>query len=298
MNNQETGYGWWLNAEGYSQIAEGFAGIKARYVITHNIIREKLKSGPIKVLSLGIGTATLYKSFFEQEIQENKLQLFGVDILESMILASQKQVPNAVLKIGNLLSFDQLFSGKFDIIEAGLVLHHTLRFEELSQLIKKIYNSLNPDGLFILGDIDIICGECIEEKLIKLEKEHGPLSVDHSSGEFFNDNIRLPIFSLDNDEDKKVLRRLKIFSSIPLMKVLGNLIPEQEEKLKPMVLKDIESNNKGLEWFRGVNSPAGWKALIRNSFMPCKELNILLPDAIKAGFPEVLDNPFVLVAKK
>ncbi len=297
MNSQELGQGWWLNADSYSQIV-ALPVMKSVHIITSNIIREKLKDGPIKVLSLGVGSGVLYKNFFKQEVAENKLQLYGIDFLQDMLLQCQKEFPNAILKHDNLISFDQFFSEKFDVIEAVFVLHHILRFEELKQLVRKVYDSLKSDGLFIIGDIDLSCAEHIEEKLIKLEKEHGALSVDLNTGEFFNDKIRVPILSLDNFDDQKALRRLKLLTCMPLMKELGNLVPEQQEKLRHLVVKDIDSANMGLEWLRGVNTPLGWKALIKESFTPSSDLDILLPDAIKAGFPEVLDSPFVLVARK
>ncbi len=298
MSNQEIGQGWWLNAESYSQIAGGLPTIKAMHVIISNFIREKLKAGPIKVLSLGIGSAAFYKSFFQNEIEENKLQLFGIDILENMIDTAQKNFPQAVLKVSNLLKFDQFFSEKFDVIEATLVLHHILRFDELSQLIKKVYSSLNPDSLFIIGDIDITCGEYIEEKLHKQEQKSGALSVDLVSGEFFNKSIRRPIFSLEDKEDLEVIQKLMLATCLPLLRELENLSLEEQEKLKPLVLKNIDSANKGLEWHRALNSPAGWQALIENSFVPCKDLIVVPSDTIKAGFSGVFDNPFVLAARK
>lgn len=297
MKEQQTGQGWWFNADSYSKVV-GFPGICAMHIAVANIIREKLKAGPVKLLSLGISSGVLFQKFFRQELEENKLQLFGIDILENMILSCKEQLPMANLKIGNLTSFDQLFPENFDIIEAGLVLHHTLRFEELSRLIKNIYAHLHPGGLLIIADIDVSCGEYVDEKLQKLEKEHGSLSVDLATGEFFNDNIRIPIFSSTDSADNKVIRELRLTTCTPLLKELENLSPELQDKLKPLVLKNIDSAYKGLEWHRALNSSQGWKALIKNSFSPCNNLTVLAPDAIKAGFPGVLDNPFVLFAQK
>jgi ubiquinone/menaquinone biosynthesis C-methylase UbiE len=226
----DVGLGWWSDSLNYSRIT-GLPVIAAIRAITAGVIQQKLKHGPAKVLSLGIGTGALYKEFFRDDLFSGKLTLFGIDILESMINACKAQfpLPNAHFEVTDLLASDRFPDEKFDVVEAGLVLHHVLRAEELQQVISKLFSQLNAKGSFVLGDIDVPCGEYVESKLKYLESQHGELKVDSQTGEFVSRNSRFPILNLADPKDLEVFQTLDKVTCTPLLNELEQVPPETRE---------------------------------------------------------------------
>jgi SAM-dependent methyltransferase len=298
-NEQHSGQGFWLDSAHYQQVV-GLPVISSLRNVTANIIQSKLNSSPIRVLSLGIGTGALYKDYFHRELSDNSLSLFGIDILESMISKCKVDLPfpNVNLKTGDICDFPKLFHGEYDVIEAGLVLHHILRKEELGELIQSASACLKPKGLFILGDIDVACGEYLDKKLRALENVHGKLSIDENTGTFFNEQVSLPIFSSDDQTDLEILKGLEELTCKPLMAEVENLNDSVREKLKPIIEMNVKSAKKGLEWHRALTSEDGWISLFQQNFASPNKLKIFEPTEIRDAFPGVLDNPFVLVAEK
>jgi ubiquinone/menaquinone biosynthesis C-methylase UbiE len=295
----DVGLGWWSDSQNYSRIT-GLPVIASIRAITAGVIQQKLMHGPAKVLSLGIGTGALYKEFFREDLSSGKLTLFGIDILESMIndCKAQFPLPNVQLEVADLLVSDKFLDEKFDVVEAGLVLHHVLRAEELQQLISKLFSQLNDKGSFVLGDIDVPCGEYVESKLKYLESQHGEFKVDSQTGEFVSGDIRLPIFNLAEPKDLSVFQTLDKVTCTPLLNELDHVAPETREKLRQIILLNIESAKKGLEWHRGIETPSGWKAIMERTPFSMEQVVIVSSQNIKEKFPTVLDNPFVLIAHK
>jgi len=297
---KNTGQGFWSDAESYNKVT-GLPVISAIRALTAKVIRNKLAEGkPLKVLSLGIGSGALYNEYFLDEIKSGALQLYGLDILESMIIQCKEQFPfkNVTLEVGSVDCFQEIFKESFDVIEAGLVLHHVLRFQELKNIFNQVHSKLDPEGIFILGDIDVECGEHIEDKLSSLEATHGKLSIDFQNGEFFNQNVQIPILSEMIPEDQNVLKNLDKITCAPLLQEVENLNSDLKSKLKPLILQNIESAKKGLEWHRSINSSRGWLEIAKETFTEKMNLQIFTPEEIRANFEGVLDNPFVLTILK
>lgn len=295
----DVGLGWWCDSLNYSRIT-GLPVIASIRAITAGVIQQKLMHGPAKVLSLGIGTGALYKKFFREDLSSGKLTLFGIDILESMIndCKAQFPLPNVHLEVADLLASDKFLDEKFDVVEAGLVLHHVLRADELQQLISKLFVQLNDKGSFVLGDIDVPCGEYVESKLKYLESQHGELKVDSQTGEFVSGDMRLPIFNLADPKDLAVFQTLDKVTCTPLLNELDHVAPETREKLRQIILLNIESAKKGLEWHRGIETTSGWKTIMERTPFSMEQVVIVSSQNIKEKFPTVLDNPFVLIAHK
>lgn len=98
------------------------------------------------------------------------------------------------LKVGKAEDLATLFNQSYDVVEAGLVLHHVLRLAELENVIKASHSLLKEDGYFVLGDIDVHCGEYVEEKLNLLESQVGKLEINYQNGDFYNSTHSSPIF--------------------------------------------------------------------------------------------------------
>jgi SAM-dependent methyltransferase len=293
------GLGWWSDSNTYTR-ASGLPVIASIRALTATVIKRKLQNGPVKVLSLGIGTGTIYKEFFHEELQNGTLTLYGIDLLESMIEACKSSLvgPNIDLVVADLLELDKLPDGGFDVVEAGLVLHHILRFEDLRQLISKIFCALNPGGSFVLGDIDVSCGEYIEAKLIELERVHGSLFIDSQTGQFVNHHIQVPILDQSDARDLEVIHRLDQKTCTPLLEELRGLEPEMREKLQEIVLLNVQSARKGLEWHRAIDTHHGWRKIVEGASFSTNQIEIISSEEIKKRAPDVLDNPFLLIASK
>lgn len=291
-----SGLGFWNNSETYSKVT-GLPVISSIRIITSEVIKQKLSTNKrIKVLSLGIGSGALYSQFFREEIESGTIELYGIDILEDMVSLCKKDLgEKPCLKVGKVEEFSSYFNKTYDVIEAGLVLHHVLRYSELDNIISSCRKPLLEDGYFVLGDIDAYCGEYIEEKLNSLELENGKLGVDVATGDFHNPCLRIPIIDPAYKEDKTILDNLNKTTCNPLLEEVMNLESELKNKLLPLIKQNIDSANLGLEWHREIYSATGWCNLFKKYF---KEIEVIDSNQIKERFTEVKDNPFVMIGKQ
>ena len=116
-----------------------------------------LKLNNIKVLDLGAGTG-LFASLVYQRYPNAEFTLYDLSI--PMLEEARKRFLNCSIKaeyIAKDYSAEPI-DGKYDLVISALSIHH-LASAEKNRLFKKIFSSLNNDGLFI--NADQVLGETI-----------------------------------------------------------------------------------------------------------------------------------------
>jgi len=126
---------------------------------------EKLKSylsAENHVLDIGCGTGTQCG-----DLSNDVKQVTGIDISSKLlVIAEQRKAERKIENVEFIQTtvFDERFMpGSFDVVMAFYVLHF---FEDIDEVIRRIYGLLKPDGLFILetacmGEKGKIMGELV-----------------------------------------------------------------------------------------------------------------------------------------
>lgn len=126
---------------------------------------EKLKSylsAENHVLDIGCGTGTQCG-----DLSNYVKQVTGIDISSKLlVIAEQRKAERKIENVEFIQTtvFDERFMpGSFDVVMAFYVLHF---FEDIDEVIRRIYSLLKPDGLFILetacmGEKGKIIGELV-----------------------------------------------------------------------------------------------------------------------------------------
>ena len=114
------------------------------------------------VLDIGCGTGTQC-----DDLASNVKQVTGIDISRKLLaIAEQRKAERKIENVEFIHTtvFDERFEpGSFDVVTAFYVLHF---FENIDEVIMRIYGLLKPDGLFILetacmGEKGKIMGELV-----------------------------------------------------------------------------------------------------------------------------------------
>ena len=114
------------------------------------------------VLDIGCGTGTQC-----DDLANNVKQVTGIDISSKLLaIAEQRKAERKIENVEFIHTtvFDERFEpGSFDVVTAFYVLHF---FEDIDEVIRRIYGLLKPDGLFILetacmGEKGKIMGELV-----------------------------------------------------------------------------------------------------------------------------------------
>ncbi|PKL69754.1 MAG: class I SAM-dependent methyltransferase [Methanomicrobiales archaeon HGW-Methanomicrobiales-1] len=101
------------------------------------------------ILDIGAGTGLL-SALMTRKFPDAQLTL--VDLSESMLSIAQERFAdrkNVRYITGDYSSVD--FAGRYDLICSALSIHH-LGHEDKYRLYRKIYNALNPGGMFVNAD--------------------------------------------------------------------------------------------------------------------------------------------------
>ena len=121
-----------------------------------------------RILDLGAGTGLLTQLLYEKH-PESEFTLF--DLSEEMLNVAKERFSDLInfqYILGDYLATD--FNGKYDIIISSLSIHH-LTSKEKQTLYKKIYEHLNPKGVFINADKVLGNTDKTEEMYISRENE-------------------------------------------------------------------------------------------------------------------------------
>ncbi len=114
-----------------------------------------------KILDIGAGTGLLTE-FLLPKFPEAEYEL--MDISEEMLEVAKKRFAgNGNVKVTLADYSKKKFSLNYDLIVSSLSIHH-LEDEEKRKLMRKIYDSLNPGGIFINADQFVAESVTIEKK--------------------------------------------------------------------------------------------------------------------------------------
>lgn len=131
--------------------------VEAYQVLSQTLISEIDK--PFSFLDLACGDA-YYSS---RALRGTKVTHYtGIDLSEAALQAAREELQRLEcekeLKSGELNEFDSLTEPPLDVIWVGLSLHH-LDTEEKAGFIKKVYESLSDDGIFLIYEPVFLDGE-------------------------------------------------------------------------------------------------------------------------------------------
>jgi len=143
--------------EHFAKQAEDYEKLMVRlvpqFLEQHEIIRELLPEADkqYRVLDLGCGNGVLSEMVFDKLPRSH---IVAFDLTENMLQAYSKKLAAHAgkfeLRAGDFRT-DPLGS-EYDIIIAGLTLHHLTR-EERETFYQTLFNAMQPGGLFIARDI-------------------------------------------------------------------------------------------------------------------------------------------------
>ena len=88
----------------------------------------------------------------------------GIDASEPMLARASERLPGADLRLQRLQ--DELPEGPFDLVVSALAVHH-LDGAGKRDLFARVARVLQPDGLFVLGDV-----------VVPPEGQEGPIDID------------------------------------------------------------------------------------------------------------------------
>ena len=128
------------------------------------------KNRELNILDLGIGTGEtalgLLKKF-------PKSRLTGIDLSPKMFRVAKNRLKEFSKQVkfieSDMIEFEP--SQKYDICVAVLSIHH-LNQKEKQDLFKKIFDSLNEQGIFVIGDLIIGDSEKETNQFEKQWEEH------------------------------------------------------------------------------------------------------------------------------
>ncbi len=106
-------------------------------------------TGARRILELGTGTGETARRLLERHPDA---VLIGIDESAGMLDAARAALPAARvdLRVGRLE--DPLPAGPFDLVASALCVHH-LSGSEKAGLFTRVYEALEPGGMFVLGDV-------------------------------------------------------------------------------------------------------------------------------------------------
>ncbi|PKK95292.1 MAG: hypothetical protein CVV60_02045 [Tenericutes bacterium HGW-Tenericutes-5] len=154
---------------------ENFRFPYSEHSMVHEIIAEYVsepkKDVPLKVLDIGIGTASLY-----EKIMPEKIELTGIDNCEAMLEIAKLRVPEANLINHNIKKGlpKELDDEKYDFIIISYVLMN-FDLEFFLYFIELFKKHLAPFGKLLIGDI-MFYSESQKQKFLR----DNEISEDHN----------------------------------------------------------------------------------------------------------------------
>jgi len=125
---------------GYNELHEKIFSIVKEFSENHNIK---------KILDLGVGTGITSEKILSIS---PSAKLVALDFSETMLNGARKRLSKYDAKFirGDYSEIE--FENNFDIVISVIGIHHQ-NTEGKQKLFRKIFNSLNKDGLFLFGDL-------------------------------------------------------------------------------------------------------------------------------------------------
>lgn len=138
-------------AEDYAAFASGGFAWNHIEKPAHRAALGKLLLPETRVLDVGCGSGNLIRYLIELGVDPKNIT--GIDSSVGQIEQARKLSPSAVnFVIANADSFD-LPPGSFDLVVTNTVIHH-LNDKQLTEMLRRVYDVLTPDGCYIFVEID------------------------------------------------------------------------------------------------------------------------------------------------
>ncbi|MDD4156520.1 MAG: class I SAM-dependent methyltransferase [Candidatus Izemoplasmatales bacterium] len=112
-----------------------------------DIISDKHKA---KVLEMGVGTGEITKPLYDLGCE-----ITGVDLSNKMIEIAKSYMKKATFILADFSDALNEISNKFDFIVFSYSIHH-LSYNNQIELLIKLNNYLNEDGVIIIGDVSTL----------------------------------------------------------------------------------------------------------------------------------------------
>jgi len=304
--------GVWCSPEVY-QYVSGLPVMKSLRAIVASVIRERVsRFGTQTVLSLGIGTGTIYKEILSDELRRGVLKVLGIDTSASMLKRCAEGAPvpvrmvdklelcpgmSLILAQQNVLDDLGLDAECVDIVEAVLVLHHIARRDQLEDIVRRIRSVLRQDGLFVIGEIDLSLGAHIESKEQRLRAKYPIVERDHDAGVFVcrgatGEAELVPLLDKRIESDRQLID-YAISESLAGLQTEASLYGGPDS-IRAIEI-EVESVLKGAELNRSLEE---WRDIVLSGFRQKGGEQVITTSDIRKQFPDVLDRPFVLILQK
>jgi SAM-dependent methyltransferase len=118
------------------------------------------EQGLCDLLEIGCGAKSLF-----HDLNDSKLRVLGIDISKSAISWARELNQNDNIKYLNKDVCDMDFNEGFNLVFDGHLLHCLSSDEDRKKALSNIYNSLRPNGLFVLETMTSHKHMFFEEKL-------------------------------------------------------------------------------------------------------------------------------------
>jgi tRNA (cmo5U34)-methyltransferase len=127
-----------------------------------------------RVVDLGCGTGTIARRI--QDMYP-KAQITCVDIAQKMLKIAELKLgtSNICYQLANFEDYE--FNATFDVAISSLALHHLVNDEDKTKFYKKIYNCLNPSGVFYNADVVLGSSPHLQELYMSKWQEYMRLNV-------------------------------------------------------------------------------------------------------------------------
>lgn len=158
------------HAKDHEKIAMSLKGADKFYAFTAELLPVEPKAN---VLDLGVGTGLELERYFEIN---PKAKLTCIDISVKMLEVLMRKFPKKKIKTKQCSFFDFRYAiDKYDSVVAVQSLHY-YTYAQKKRLFKRIFNSLKPNGTFIITDT-YAKNEMVEQesldKLLLVKKING-----------------------------------------------------------------------------------------------------------------------------
>lgn len=139
----------------------------------HNLMLDLLtfeRNATIQVLDLGSGTGVLSHHIL-REFPQAKVVAF--DLSEIMLEVCQKNLSNYQNRVtfhqGNFAEDDM--GCEYDLVISGLAIHH-LDGSGKQELFKRVFQSINPGGIFLIRDIVVGASQKLRQQYESLWRQY------------------------------------------------------------------------------------------------------------------------------
>jgi tRNA (cmo5U34)-methyltransferase len=155
----------------------------------------------IKVIDLGCGTGTIARKVADKFPNAS---IVCLDVAANMIDMAKYKLAghsNTEFIIGDFANID--FTKKFDVVVSSLALHHLETDADKKKLYTKIFENLNPNGVFFNADVVLASNNQLQEVNMQRWKEYMNRKVSMEEIE----NKWIPVYE-NEDRPAKLIDQL------------------------------------------------------------------------------------------